>query len=226
MDTILVAQLRGRSQQASESQVKSHLKEEAETVATKPENSLVYANVRGFGVLENLDYLVRTMENQTRELNDQKLQLEKLRKESQSEIRELKSETRELKSETGELKSGARVSKRNIEALESEAEESKSRSETQERNLLELGGRVKNLTSISQGYLDIRMRFLDNYNKKVKRDPNFQQTTAIEIGNQRAHGGDAEVDALLFRDQKRPEDPETYKELYGVDHSKALQLGT
>ena len=212
MDTILVAQLRGRSQQASESQVKSHLKEEAETVATKPENSLVYANVRGFGVLENLDYLVRTMENQTREL-------EKLRKESQSEIRELKSETRELKS-------GARVSKRNIEALESEAQESKDRSDTQERNALELGGRVKNLTSISQGYLDIRMRFLDNYNKKVKRDPNFQQTTAIEIGNQRAHGGDAEVDALLFHDQKRPEDPETYKELYGVDHSKALELGT
>ena len=219
MDTILFAQLRGRSQQASESQVKSHLKEEAETVATKPENSLVYANVRGFGVLENLDYLVRTMENQTRELNDQKLQLEKLRKESQSEIRELKSETRELES-------GARVSKRNIEALESEAQESKDRSETQVRNLLDLGGRVKNLTSISQGYLDIRMRFLDNYNKKVKRDPNFQQTTAIEIGNQRAHGGDAEVDALLFHDQKRPEDPETYKELYGVDHSKALELGT
>lgn len=58
-DTILVAQLRGRSQQASESQVKSHLKQEAETVATKPENSLVYANVRGFSILENLDNLMR-----------------------------------------------------------------------------------------------------------------------------------------------------------------------
>ena len=166
-------------------------------------------------------------------VENQALELEKFRKESQSEIRELKSESRELKSEArvskrdiDQLNRENRVSKNQIEALESEARESKNNSATQEHNLLALQGQVTDLTSISQGYLDIRMRFLDNYNKKVKRDPAFQQTPAIEIGNQRAHGGDARVDAALFRDQKRPDDPETYKELYGVDHSQALEFGT
>ena len=218
-ETILVAQLRGRSQQASESQVKSHLKEEANTVATKPENSLVYANVRGFGMLENLENLMRKVDNQTREL-------EKLRKESQSEIKELKNGARVSKRDIDQLTYETRVSKNQIETLESEARESKTEKKTQDLNLLALEGRVTNLTSTSQGYLDIRMRFLDNYNKKVKRDPAFQKTQAIEIGNDRAHGGDAKVDATLFRDQKRLEDPGTYKELYGVDHSMALKLCT
>ena len=208
MDTILVADLRGRSQHASESQVKSHLKQEAEAVATKPESSLVYANVRGFSILEQMDHMmgeIRELKNEARV--------------SKRDIEQLNGQNRVLNGEN-------RVSKNQIQALESESRESKTKSATQDRNLLALEGRVADLTSISQGYLDIRMRFLDNYNKKVKRNPAFQQTPAIEIGNKRAHGGDAEVDATLFRDQKRLEDPETYKELYGVDHLQALELGT
>ena len=204
-DTILVAQLRGRSQQASESQVKSHLKEEANTVAAKPENSLVYANVRGFSVLDDL-------ENFKRELKDQRLQLE-------NRIEALESEAQKSQNE-------ARGSKNRIEALESEARESKTKIDTQDHNLLALQDRVTDLTLISEGYFAIRMRFLDIYNKKVKRDPAFQQTPEIESGNMRAHDGDAKVDATLFRDQKRPKDPKTYKELYGVDHSKTLGFGT
>ena len=142
------------------------------------------------------------------------------------ELEKLKSEARMSKNRFEALESEARVSKNRVEALESEGRESKTKINTQEVNLLALEGRVTDLTSISQGYLDIRMRYLDNYKKKVKRDPAFQQTPAIEIGNQRAHGGDAKVDALLFREQKRLQDPETYKELYGIDHSKALEYGT
>ena len=233
MDTILVAELRGRSQQASESQVKSHLKGEADTVATKPENRLVYANARGFSFRETLDHLMRAVESQKlefekmrKESESQKLQLEKLNKESQSEIRELKKVSRVSESEISGLKSAAQVSKNRIETLEGESEEHKTVRDTQELEVLTLSGRVTDLTSTSQGYLDIRMRFLDNYNKKVKRDPAFQQTAAIEIGNLRAHGGDAYIDATLFRDQKRLEDPATYKELYGVDHAMVLKLGT
>ena len=240
MDTILVAELRGRSQQASESQVKSHLKGEADTVATKPENRLVYANARGFSFRETLDHLMRAVESQKlafesqklefekmrKESENQKLQLEKLNKESQSEIRELKKVSRVSESEISGLKSAAQVSKNRIETLEGESEEHKTVRDTQELEVLTLSGRVTDLTSTSQGYLDIRMRFLDNYNKKVKRDPAFQQTAAIEIGNLRAHGGDAYIDATLFRDQKRLEDPGTYKELYGVDHAMVLKLGT
>lgn len=118
------------------------------------------------------------------------------------------------------------MSKNRIETLESEARESKTQIDTQDHNLLALEGRVTDLSYTSQGYLDIRMRFLDNYNKKVKRDPAFQHTSAIDLGNIRAHNGDAKVDATLFRDQKRREDPKTYKELYGVDHSVTLGLGT
>ena len=229
MDTILVADLRGRSQHASESQVKSHLKQEAETVATKPENSLVYANVRGFGILEQMDHMMSEIRELKNEARVSKRNIEQLNGEnrvSKNQIEQLNGENRVSKNQIEQLNSQNRVSKNQIEALESESRESKTKSATQDRNLLALEGRVGDLTSISQGYLDIRMRFLDNYNKKVKRNPAFQQTPAIEIGNKRAHGGDAKVDATLFRDQKRLEDPETYKELYGVDHSQALELGT
>ena len=84
-----------------------------------------------------------------------------------------------------------------------------------------LAGRVADLNSISQGYLHIRIRFPDNYNKKVKREPAFQQTPAIENGNQGARGGEEVTDTILFRDQKCLEDPETYKELYGVNYLQA-----
>ena len=156
---------------------------------------------------------MRTVETQTRELKEQRLQLEKLTKESQREIKELKGETQ--------------VSKNRIEMLEDEARESKSETEAQKVHVLALQGRVADLGSISQGYFDIRNRFLDNYNKKVKRDPEYQQSPAIEIGNQRAHGGDARVDALLYREgARRRRDPETFKELYGIDHSKVFEIGT
>ena len=222
MDTILVADLRGRSQHASESQVKSHLKQEAEAVATKPESSLVYANVRGFSILEQMDHMMSEIRELKNEARVSKRDIEQLN----GQNRVLNGENRVSKNQIEQLNSQNRVSKNQIEALESESRESKTKSATQDRNLLALEGRVGDLTSISQGYLDIRMRFLDNYNKKVKRNPAFQQTPAIEIGNKRAHGGDAKVDATLFRDQKRLEDPETYKELYGVDHLQALELGT
>ena len=231
MNTILVAELRGRSQYASESQVKSHLKEEADTVATKPENRLLYANGAGFSILERLDNMIKTAEDQTRdfqrEIKDHALKSEKSRKEAQSEIRELQ---RASKKQIEALESGARVSENQIEALESEAQESKTKSATQDDNLANLEARVSDLSLTSEGYLDIRMRFLDNYNKKVKHNPAFQHTLAIDAGNRRAHEGDALTDATLFLTEqggeKRREDPETYQELYGVNHSMILDLGT
>ena len=223
MNTILVAELRGRSQHASESQVKSHLKEEADTVATKPENRLRYANGAGFSILEKLDHMA--------------LELEKFKKESQSEkraskklIEALENGVRKSKNQIEALENGVQVSKNQIEALESEAQESKTKSATQDTSLAALETRVSDLTLTSQGYLDIRMRFLDNYNKKVKHNSAFQHTLAIEAGNRRAHEGDAVTDATLFREEeggeKRREDPETYRDLYGVDHSMTLDLGT
>ena len=235
-----------------------HLKEEADTVATKPENRLLYANGEGFSILENLDNMIRTAEIQTsefkREFKDQALQFEKSRNEAQSEIRELQraskkqiealeSAARVSRKKIEALESGVRVSKNQIEALkseaqdskdqigalESEAQESKTKSATQDDNLANLEARVSDLSLTSEGYLDIRMRFLDNYNKKVKHNPAFQHTLAIDAGNRRAHEGDALTDATLFLTEqggeKRREDPETYKELYGVNHSMILDLG-
>lgn len=211
----MFTQLRGQSRQASVSQVKSHLKQEADTVVTKPENPSLFANERGFSILDNLRQLIQTVEAQTRELEDQKVRLDKLTKDSQNRI------------ET--LEGRARVSKNQIERLEGEARESKIKADTQDLSISNLEGQVANLGSISKGYLDIRMRFLDNYNKHVKKNPAFKHTAAIEIGNERAHSGHAQVDALLFRDdrdQKGRNDPETFQELYGIDYSTALELGT
>ena len=203
-----MAQLRGRSLHASEPQVKSHLKQEAETVTTKPENRLVYANTRGFGIMETLEHLTS--------------QLEELKKESRSEIKELKNENRESRSEIKVLKDENRGSRSKIMELEEKAKKSKEKALTQDRNLLALEGRVTDLALVSEGYFEIRMRFLDNYKKKINNHPDFQTTESIEAGNARAHRGDAAVDAILFREEKRPQDPKTFEELYGMDHSDAL----
>ena len=172
----------------------------------------MYANVRGFGILESLEHLKQTVDSQARDFEIQKRGFEIQQREFEIQKRELEKLRRDSRSE--------------IEGLQNEARESSNKISTQNLNLLSLEGRVTNLSLVSEGYLDIRMRFLDNYNKKVKHNPAFQKTSSIEIGNLRAHGGDAVVDATLFRDNKRLQDPETYEELYGVEHSKTLEYGT
>ena len=217
-----MAELRGRSLHASEPQVKTHLKQEAEMVTTRPENRLVYANTRGFGILERLELLARQLEEMRNESRESKSEINELR----SETKGLRSESRASKSEINELRSESRASKNAIAELRNEKQELQNQVATQDQNLVALEGRVTDLTFISEGYLQIRMRFLDNYNKSIKRDRAYEYTTSIEEGNARAHGGDAVVDATLFRDNRRPWDPDTFEDLYGVSPSVALGYGT
>ena len=103
-----------------------------------------------------------------------------------------------------------------IESLTSQMEE-------KGLELESLKGQVGVLTQTSQSYLEIRRRFFDTYQRDVKNDPTLKGSLAVKVGNARAHGGDALADAALF-DQDNRSDTGLYRELYGLDYKKVLDL--
>lgn len=84
-----------------------------------------------------------------------------------------------------------------------------------------LNSRVDTLLQFSQGYMNIRRRFLDVYKRDIKHLPGYELTKAIRSGNSVAHDGDAVRDAFLFENDKRT-DRTLYRELYGLDADQVL----
>ena len=65
--------------------------------------------MRGFGVLESLDHLMRTVESQAFKLEDQTVRFDKSRKESQSEMVESKVSSSVHESNRGVVKRSSRL---------------------------------------------------------------------------------------------------------------------
>ena len=114
---------------------------------------------------------------------------------------------------------------------EAKIEELKKRGEEHE-------GKIRDLTRGSKGYFDIRARFLcvyqrdhgkskvpeDHEDREDPKDPKDSRT--IAEGNKRAHHGDAAMDAIVHRDSPPGTfGDHTFRDLYYIDHNKALQLG-
>ena len=93
-----------------------------------------------------------------------------------------------------------------------------------ENQIEDLTAKVRDLTETSEGYLDIRTRFLNVYQRHCGYT-NELQRKEIKKGNWRAHSGDAAVDAKLYREARRSDD-EVFQELYGVPFKQVLNLGT
>ena len=87
-----------------------------------------------------------------------------------------------------------------VKALKKEFREDKEDKEDKDREVLELYARIKELAAASQGYLNIRHRFLDTFRRDILKDPTFNRTQA---GNAAAHDGDAVTDAGLFESGTR-----------------------
>lgn len=108
--------------------------------------------------------------------------------------------------------------------------------------------RIRDLTRSSKGYFDIRSRFLcvyqrdhpkskvpedskgprDSEDPESPKDPGkFKERLAITVGNERAHSGDAAMDAIVHRDSPAGHfEDHTFRDLYYIDYKKALELGT
>ena len=108
--------------------------------------------------------------------------------------------------------------------------------------------RIRDLTRSSKGYFDIRSRFLcvyqrdhpkgkvpedskgprDSEDPEGPKDPGkFKERLAITVGNERAHSGDAAMDAIVHRDSPAGHfEDHTFRDLYYIDYKKALELGT
>lgn len=74
----------------------------------------------------------------------------------------------------------------------------------------------------SDGYLDIRERFLEVFKRDVLK---WSQSSSnlIAVGNARAHAGDCIVDAELYRLGRR-DDEDTMIRLYGMSSMKIQEL--
>lgn len=85
---------------------------------------------------------------------------------------------------------------------------------------------ITDLKSASEGFLDIRERFVDVFRWDVlrRRAQGPRTTDAVRRGNERAHHGDAIGDALLFELRGRS-DLIVYTQIYGLSLPQVKQLG-
>ena len=88
---------------------------------------------------------------------------------------------------------------------------------TLERRLRSLEEQVESLTISTEGYREIRNRFINVYARSTAPDLSAHARKEIWEGNQAAHGGDAKADADLYRPgaTKTRIDIEIFDELYG-----------
>ncbi len=78
---------------------------------------------------------------------------------------------------------------------------------------------IRSLAAASEGYLLIRERFLSTFRRDILGDTSHQ--SAIVAGNQAAHHGDAETDALLYEKGRRS-DRHLYYRIYGLAPEQIL----
>ncbi|GLB09405.1 hypothetical protein AtubIFM57258_005324 [Aspergillus tubingensis] len=88
----------------------------------------------------------------------------------------------------------------------------------------------------SNGFIDIRDRFLSSFRRDVLNDTAVETQRLIRIGNVRAHGGHFKADASFYEEDSRyldeggkihppRNDRDTFVLLYGVDPSLAKKIG-
>jgi hypothetical protein len=88
----------------------------------------------------------------------------------------------------------------------------------------DLQSQVDVLKVCSDGYLRIRQRFLDTFRRDILKNPNVRGSSHIQTGNMAAHGGNAVIDARIFKRGARG-DLDLMEIIYGLDHDDVLSLG-
>ena len=81
----------------------------------------------------------------------------------------------------------------------------------------ELKDEVFNLKISSKEYRQVRSRFISTFKRDILKNADPLDMKIIREVNQTVHGGDAVVDAMLYKSQDKRRDPSAYRKLYGLD---------
>ncbi|KAI9785674.1 MAG: hypothetical protein M1839_008691 [Geoglossum umbratile] len=92
-----------------------------------------------------------------------------------------------------------------------------SKIDSQDRRIADLEAQLKVVKTASEGYLQIRQRFLDTFRRDILRAP------SIVAGNKAAHDGDAVTDASLYETGVRHDASLLFK-IYGLNADQILKL--
>lgn len=90
-------------------------------------------------------------------------------------------------------------------------------------NLLEAQNRA--LAISSNGYMQIRRRFLEVFKREWGITPEHGYSFEIHQGNKAAHHGDAVTDAIITKQDNR-DDKSAYEILYGLTPDEVLAIST
>lgn len=93
-----------------------------------------------------------------------------------------------------------------------------------EKKFAELFKEQSLLRTISLGYRSIRQQFLATYERDYIDGKTKGQYQTITEGNQRAHHGDAVVDALVCQDGVSA-GPAFFSQLYGLTWQQVIDMG-
>lgn len=95
--------------------------------------------------------------------------------------------------------------------------------ERHDREIFSQKAQIRILTTTSKGYNQIRRRFLEVYKRDAGLVSEPGYSSAIVQGNMAAHHGDALSDAMIYEQDHRT-DERVYQQLYGLDHTKVLEI--
>lgn len=82
------------------------------------------------------------------------------------------------------------------------------------------------LSRVSDGYMLVRRRFIENYKRNTNTMSNQRHSEAIRQGNMAIHHDDAITDAMLMEKEFRKNDVTEYQDLYGLLPKEILTMST
>jgi len=111
-----------------------------------------------------------------------------------------------------------------IASLESIVASLQSKEASQAKKIASLEDRVSNLTMPREAYKLLRNRFISTFKRDKLHNATREDYKMIAEGNRWAHGGDAVVDAQLYKGTIRRGDECDFERLYGLPPSIVARL--
>jgi hypothetical protein len=110
-----------------------------------------------------------------------------------------------------------------IDSQDSKIDSQDSKIDSQDRRIADLEAQLKVVKGASEGYLQIRQRFLDTFRRDILQVPEARWAPSIAAGNRAAHDGDAVTDASLYETGVRHDVSLLFK-IYGLNDSQIIKL--
>lgn len=193
-------------EEIGESCVAMLLEEASQATVDRTTEPIRWGNTKGLFTLERLDELLR------------RVAVLEHKNAAQEQINKALEHAREVQVKTNEVQM-----KTNEDQAITNEDLKKSNQKIQEE-LWKMTTDAHFAKTYANWFFDLRNRFISTYKRDILGTADAHDHKMISRGNALAHSGDAEHDALLYKDRRR-HDRDVYLQLYGIDWETVWRKG-